>query len=151
MSGYTLVELLIVVALMALVAAFTVPTYQLILAEEQLSSATGQLVDFMQYTQQRTITEQKIYGDSFTAGGTTVQQFLYDTQSGNKSSQTTFSLAPNTQISAVNLNTSSDVRFSTSAAPSVSGTIEVMDSQRGRHKLITVAPSGTITANQPEY
>ena len=151
MSGYTLIELLVVVALMALVAAFTIPTYQLILAEEELSSATGQVVDFMQLTQQRTITEQKIYGDSFIVGGTSTQQFLYDSQSSTKTTQTTFSLAPNTQISAVNLSSNTDIRFSTAAAPSVSGTIEIMDTQRGRHKLITIAPSGSITANQPEY
>ena len=149
--GFTLIELLVVIGLMTLIAAFTIPTYQSILSQEQLSQSTDELIGYLLSIQQQTVTQQKIYGVTFIAGSTTVPQYLYDTTNATKTSQSSFTLAANTQLGAVNFSTQSDVRFSTSAAPNVSGTVEILDTVRGRHKLITISPSGSITANQSEY
>lgn len=149
--GYTLIELLVVILIMALLAGFAIPTYQTIIAEEQLSEASNQLVDFLLLTQQQTVTQQQIYGVTFTTGATTVAQYLYNPNTATKTPKTTFSLAPNTQIGTVNFSNQSDVRFSTGAAPNVSGTVVVYDTVRNRHKLITISPSGSISDNQSEY
>ena len=150
-SGFTLIELLVVIGLMSLIAAFTIPSYQAILSEEQLSQATDQLVGFLLLTQQKTVTEQKIYGVTFTAGATSISQYVYDPVSSNKTPTTTFNLAQNTQLGAVNFSSQSDIRFSTGAAPNVNGSLEIYNPSQNRHKLIIVSPSGSITANQSEY
>lgn len=150
-KAFTLIELLVVIGIMTLIAAFTIPTYQAILSQEQLSQATSELVGYLLLTQQQTVTQQKIYGVTFTAGAVSVPQYLYDPATGNKTALSSFTLAPNTQLGAVSFSGQSDVRFSTGAAPNVSGTVEVFDTSRSRHKLITVSPSGAVTANQSEY
>jgi prepilin-type N-terminal cleavage/methylation domain-containing protein len=149
--GYTLIEMLVVVALLTVVAAFAVPTYQLILAQAQLTSAAAEVSDFLLTTQQKTVTEQKIYGVTLTTLAYTIPQYTYDPISQTKTATTTFSLPSNTQIYEVNFSGNSDIRFATTAAPNVSGNVVIKDLIRNRLKKITIAPSGTITANQPEY
>ena len=61
-SGFTLIELVVVVALLAVVAAVAIPTYQLLLSQAQLNSATTQVADLMRLQEQKTVTEQKITG-----------------------------------------------------------------------------------------
>jgi prepilin-type N-terminal cleavage/methylation domain-containing protein len=149
-SAFTLIELIVVIALMALIAAFSIPTYQLLLAQAQLSGATSDVINFLILTEQQTVTQQKIYGVTLTVGATSIPQFLYNPSNGAKTQQTPFSLAANTDIGAVSFSSQSDVRFSTSAAPSTSGSFDIYDTSRYVHKTITVAPSGDISANQPE-
>lgn len=150
-KGYTLIELLVVVAALAFIAAFAVPTYQLILAQAQLTSATAQAADFLLSTQQKTVTEQKIYGVTLSTSATSIIQFVYNPTTHAKTTQTVFNLPSNTEISQVNFSGNTDIRFATTAAPNVSGNLVIHDIIRNRYKRITISPSGSITANQPEY
>jgi prepilin-type N-terminal cleavage/methylation domain-containing protein len=152
--AFTLIELIVVTALIAFIVAFITPTYQLIISQLQLSEAATQVGDFLLLTQQKTVTEQLIYGVTLTAGATSIPQYTYVVNpdgSVTKTPQTTFALPINISISQVNFSGQSDVRFSTSAAPNISGDIVVIDSVRGRKKRITITPSGSINANQTEF
>ena len=149
--AYSLVELVVAVAVLSMLASFIIPTYQLILAQLKLNSAVTQVADFVRLTEQKTVTEQLIYGVTFTTNATTIPQFLYNTVTGAKTTQTTITLPSNIVISSVNFSGNSDVRFSTSGAPNVSGNVVIRDIIRNRHRVVEVKPSGAIFANQAEY
>jgi len=152
--AFTLIELLIATAVIVSVVAFITPTYQLIISQLQLSEAANQVADFLLLTQQKTVTEQVIYGVTFTAGATTIPQYTYvDNGDGTstKTQKATFTLPTNISISQINFSSQNDVRFSTSAAPNVSGNVVIEDVVRGRQRRITISPTGAINANQAEF
>ena len=146
--AFTLVELMVSVMVLAMLAAFTVPTYQLLLSQQQLSSATADVADFIRLTSQKTVTEQVVYGFTVTANAKTITMF-----SVNGATQTvvqTLTLPSSIQVGTVNFSGNSDVRFSTNGAPSVSGNFTLLDTNRARSRLIEVRPSGNIRTNAPE-
>ena len=152
-KGYTIIELLVMVGILTVLASFIVPTYQLILAQFQLTSAAAQVAEFLILTEQKTVTEQKIYGVTLTANASTIPQFLYNPVPNppTKTTQTTFTLPSNIIISSVNFSSNSDVRFTASGAPSVSGNVVIKDTIRNRSRRIEVRPSGAILANTAEF
>jgi hypothetical protein len=101
--------------------------------------------------QQKTVTEQQIYGVTLTAGATSIPLFLYNTTNGAKTTQTTLTLPTNIAIHQVNFSSQSDIRFSTSGAPSTSGNVVLVDSIRLRYRKIEIRPSGNILSNTSEY
>ena len=151
--AFTLIELLITVALIALLASFTVPVFQILITQEQLSSAADQVVGLLRNSEQNTVTQQKIYGVTFAANAVTIPQFLCT--NGNctsgKVAQGAYNLPANIIISQVNFSGSSDVSFTTSGAPSVSGSLVLMDTSRNRRRTIQVQPSVAIQDNSPEF
>ena len=147
----TLIEVLIAVVVLAAVAAFIVPTYQLILSQLQLNSATAQVADFIRLAEQKTVTEQVIYGETFAVNGTSIPLFLYNTSNGTKTTNTTLTLPSDIYISYVSLGGSSDVTFATSGVPSVSGYIILTDSVRSRSREVDIRPSGAVINNQAEF
>ena len=146
--AYTLVELLVTIALLALLAAFTVPTYQLILSQLQLNSAVGQVTDFIRLAAQKTVTEQQVYGVTLNAGSVNV--VMYEMVNGVKTTVQTSTLPTNMKIDTVSFNNTSDISFTTAGAPSVSGSFTVKDTIRNRSRLIQIRPSGNILDNQVE-
>lgn len=136
---------------MTALAAFIIPTYQLILSQFQLTSSAGQIAEFMRFAQQKTLTEQKIYGVTLNSNAAIIPQFLYNSDTGTKTTQTTYALPSNIIISQVNFSGNSDIRFTTSGAPSVSGNIVIKDTVRNRSRRIEVRPSGAILANTGEF
>lgn len=149
--GYTLIELLITVGILALLASFVIPVFELILSQLQLSTATNDVAELMRHTNQKTVTEQVIYGVTLTSGASTIPQFLYNTSTGSKTVQSTYSLPSNIRLDTVDFSGNTDIRFSTSGAPNASGTLVLLDTSRGRHRVITVRPSGAVFVNQSEY
>ena len=150
-SGFTLVELLVAIFVMTMVASFIVPTYQLILAQAQLGEATTQITDFLRLTEQKTVTEQQIYGVTLTANATTIPQYVYNPLTSAKTVQTTFALPTNVKVYAVNFSGNADVRFTTAGGPNVSGNVVIMDTIRTKKRQIDIRPSGTILANSSEF
>jgi prepilin-type N-terminal cleavage/methylation domain-containing protein len=146
--GFTLVETLITVMVLALLAAFTVPTYQLILSQVQLNSAVEEVSDFIRLASQKTVTEQQVYGVTLTTGSVTIP--MYQLTSGVKTTVSTYDMPTNMQLGTISLGSGNDVSFTTSGAPSVSGTFTVIDTLRNRTRTIEIRPSGTIKNNQAE-
>jgi len=151
LSAFTLIEALVSVAILALVATFVVPTYQLILSQLQLNSATAQVADFIRLAEQKTVTEQQTYGVTFTTSATSVPLYLYNANTNSKTTQTTLTLPSDISITEVSLGGSNDVTFATSGAPSVSGYIILTDSVRSRSREIDIRPSGAIINNEAEF
>jgi len=149
-SGFTLIELVVVVALLAVVAAVAIPTYQLLLSQAQLNSATTQVADLMRLQEQKTVTEQKIYGLTIVAGATTIPYFLCQDAGCSTKTIQYYTLPSNIVISQESFS-SNDVRFSTAGAPSSSGTVVLKDTARSRQRNVDLRPSGAIQDSSPEY
>lgn len=148
--GFTMVELVVVVGMIVLLGAFLTPTYQLLLSQFQLSATVEQVAEQVRLAQQKTVTEQQIYGLTFTAGASTIPTFLYNPGNGNKTTQSTFTLPAYISIYQVNFNGNNDVRFSTSGAPNVSGNLVLRDTIRLKNRTIEIRPSGTVITSAPE-
>jgi Tfp pilus assembly protein FimT len=151
MKAYSLIELLITVALLTLIASFIVPNYQILLSQYQLSGAATQTAEFFRLTEQKTVTEQKIYGVTLTANASTITQFLYNTTNGSKTTQATLSYPTNIKIGQVSFSNNTDIRFATSGAPNVSGYVVLNDKVRNRNRKIEIRPSGAVLAESGEY
>lgn len=149
--GFSLVELLITIGLLSLIAVFVLPTYQLIMAQFQLSEAAQQVESFIRLTQQKTVTEQQIYGITLTANATTIPQYIYDTESGTKTNQSTYALPSSVKIGSVNFSGNTEIRFSPSGSPNYSGYLVLNDTIRNRNRRIDIRPSGSVIGNQNEY
>jgi prepilin-type N-terminal cleavage/methylation domain-containing protein len=149
--AFTLIELLITMGILAALAAFTVPTYQIIISQFQLTSSVNEVADFLRFAEQKTVTEQKIYGVTLTVGATTIPHFQYDPSSEAKTSVSTYSLPSNIKIGEVNFSENADIRFATSGAPNVSGNLVLTDTARGKSRRIEIRPSGAIFITGGEF
>lgn len=149
-KGFTLIELLITVGIMALLVAFSIPTYQLLVAQQQLNSAVDQVEEYVRLTQQKTVTEQQLYGLTFVANATTVTQFRYNPINSQKTTIEVYTLPINIKIGQVNLSGQSDIHFSTAGSPDFSGSVVLNDTIRNRNRSILIKPSGSINSNQSE-
>ena len=148
--GYTLIELLIAISILALLASFAVPTYQLILSQLQLTTAANQIADLMRLQEQRTVTEQRTYGLTLTANATTVPYFLCTNIDCSIKTTLSYSLPSNIKISSSTF-PNFDVLFTTAGSPDFSGTLILIDTTRGRHRNVMIKPSGAVEDNSAEY
>jgi prepilin-type N-terminal cleavage/methylation domain-containing protein len=147
-SAFTLIELLVTVMVLTLLVAFTIPTYQLILSQLQLNSAVEATADFVRLAAQKTVTEQQVYGVTLNTGSVNIPMFAIS--GTTQSTIQTYTLPANMQIGSVSFNGTNDVRFTTSGAPSISGSFTVTDTVRNRSRVIEIRPSGNIRDNQVE-
>jgi prepilin-type N-terminal cleavage/methylation domain-containing protein len=150
-KGFTLLELVVVMGLLVLIGSFTIPTYQVLLSQLQLSSAVDQVAGQIRLAQQKTVTEQSIYGVTFTSGANTIPLFLYNTSNGNKTTQSTISLPTYITIDTVSFSNNADVRFATSGAPNYSGYLTLKDTVRSKSRKIEIRPSGTVLTSGAEF
>lgn len=149
--GFTLLELVVVMGLLVLIGSFTIPTYQILLSQLQLSSAVDQVAEQIRLAQQKTVTEQSIYGVTFTSGSNSVPLFLYNSGNGTKTTQSTITLPTYIIIDTVSFSGNSDVRFATSGAPNYSGYLTLEDTVRSKSRKIEIRPSGTVITNGAEF
>ena len=135
-------------AVLMLLASFTIPTYQLILSQVQLNSAVNAVSDYMRLAAQRTVTEQTVYGVTLIAGSTSIP--MYNVVGANKTVIDTYTLPTNMTLDSVSLGGTSLLSFTTSGAPSATGSITIKDTIRNRTRVIQIRPSGNILNNQAE-
>ncbi|HSI20606.1 MAG TPA: type II secretion system protein [Verrucomicrobiae bacterium] len=148
--AFTLIELLVTVGILTLIAAFVTPTYQLVLSQLQLNSAVQEVAEHIRLAQQKTVSEQNIYGITFTAGSGSVPLFLYNPADGTKTTQSTISLPAYITVNTVSFSGNSDIRFTTSGAPNYSGSLTIRDSVRSKSRTIEIRPSGTVITSSGE-
>ena len=150
--GYTFIELVVVTALLALLATFTIPTFQLLLSQFELTTSVGQVGDLLRLSEQRTVSEQKVYYVSLVTGGQTLTQYLQTTPSDQ--SVGTLVLPSAIVVESLTFGTAQSlysVKFTTAGAPQVSGTVVLHDTVRDRRRTVVVTPSGAINTSGPEY
>jgi hypothetical protein len=109
-----------------------------------------QVAEEIRLAQQKTVTEQLIYGVTFTAGSTTIPLFRYNPANGAKTTISTYTLPNDVSINSVNFSNNNDIRFATSGAPNFSGNLVLRDTVRNRSRQIDIRPSGTVITNTPE-
>jgi prepilin-type N-terminal cleavage/methylation domain-containing protein len=144
-KAYTLIELIVTMTILALLAAFVVPTYQLILSQLQLNTAVNQVSDLIRLSEQKTVTEQQIYSIDLVAGGTSI------TQKRNPSTViSTLNLPTYVTIGAVNFGGATNVAFTTAGSPGVAGNFVLTDSARNKSRQIDIRPSGAVISG-PEF
>lgn len=149
--GFTLLELIVVVGLLVLIGSFLIPTYQILLSQLELSTAVDQVAEQVRLAQQKTVTEQVIYGVTFTSGASTVPLFLYNSGNGTKTTQSTITLPSNIIINVVSFSSHADIRFATSGAPNYSGYLTLKDTVRSKSREIDIRPSGTVITSGGEF
>lgn len=149
-KAYSLIELIIAISVLTLLSSFVVPTYQIIMSQMQLGAAVDEVTDLLRLSEQKTVTEQKIYGVTLTANASTIPQYILNPDS-TKTAQPTYTLPANIKIGEVNFSGNSDIRFSTSGAPNVSGNLVITDIARSRSRRIFIKPSGSVFATQGEF
>lgn len=157
LKAYTLIELLLVIIILALLAAFAVPTFQLIISQEQLSTATAQLGDTFRSVAQATVTQQKDYGLKLcTDNNASFMEYILGDPNipSNISCPLTpppryFTLPNNIVIYQMPSGTNY-IYFNSAGAPNVNGSIILKDTARNRCRSLIIQPSGSISTNQPE-
>lgn len=147
-KGFTLVEALVTVLILTLLAAFTAPTYQLILSQLQLNSAVEEVTDLIRLAAQKTVSEQQVYGVTLNGGSTNVP--LFQIIGVTQTTVQTLTLPANMRIDDVSFGGAQDIRFTTAGSPSVSGSFTVTDTVRNRSRVVEIRPSGNIRNNQAE-
>ncbi len=146
--AFTLVELLVTVSVLAFLAAFTVPTYQLLLSQLQLNSAVNEAANFIRTAQQRTVTEQQVYGITLTLNDDAIPMFVV--QGATSPVIGTMDLPNSIEVGSISFGGQTDIRFSAAGAPSTSGSFTLRDTIRNRSRTIEIRPSGTVRANTSE-
>lgn len=162
--AFTLIELVVTVGVLILLAGFVIPTYQLLLSQFQLSSAASQVADYIRMTEQKTVTEQRMYGVTLTTDGAAtmpnpatnkvISQFVYENGAENFAippASASLALPSTIVISSVNFAGERNIRFSASGAPNVSGNVVLTDTVRNRSRRIEVKPSGMVVDNTSEF
>jgi type II secretory pathway pseudopilin PulG len=154
--AYTLIELLLIIIILALLAAFAVPTFQLIISQEQLSTTTAQLGDTFRKVAQDTVTQQKDYGLKLcTDNNASFMEYILGDPNISSSVPCPltpprfFSLPNNIIVYQMPSNTNY-IYFNSAGAPNVNGNIILKDTARNRCRNLVIQPSGSISTNQPE-
>lgn len=139
------------VSIIVLLGALITPTYQTLLSQLQLSASVSQVAEEIRTAQQKTVSEQQIYGLTFTAGATSITLFSYNAVNGTKTTISTYPLPSNISITQVNFSGNADVRFATSGAPNYSGNLVLTDAARSVSRKVEVRPSGTVITSTGEF
>lgn len=134
--------------ILASLALFTIPTYQLVLSQVELNGAVNDVTDFIRHAAQRTVTEQIVYGVTMNSGASSI--VMYQLNGNTKTTVATQNLPTNMQVGTVSFGGATSVSFTTVGAPSVSGFLTIKDVNRNKSREIDIRPSGNIRNNQGE-
>ena len=137
--GFSLIELLTVLAIMAILAAIAVPTYRAIGPNLSLNAAARDMASDLRYAQQLSVTEQNIYSVVFNISQNSYQ--IKNSASGSVVKNV--SLSQQLTIYQITGLSSSTVSFNATGAAQESGTINLTN-VNNHHSLIEIKPSGYV-------
>jgi len=133
-KGFTMIEIILVIALIGILASISLPIYRKTMAHHSLHSAARVISTDIRYTQQKSITERDSYRLLFnTTSGTTYQ--ILSTASNSKMKY----LPKGTKIIRTNF-TDKTLTFYPSGAPSQGGRL-VIENNFGDKLYIIVTPA----------
>jgi Tfp pilus assembly protein FimT len=139
--GLTLIETLMIISIILLILIIEGPNIKNYSNNWILKSATQDLASDLRYTQQLTVTEQRIYNVSID----TVNK-KYSVILEPSTTIKTVYLPSSTSFGAINGFTDNKVTFNFMGAVSQSGSITISN-QQGTSKIIYIRPSGYIEIN----
>ena len=137
--GLTLAELLVTVAIIALVAAITVPFYQIVTMNLDLSAASRDLASDLRYAQQLSVTTQVNYQVIFSVTG----ESYYIRNTSSTATVKSRKIKPPITILAVTDLPNNTVTFNSIGAATSTGTV-TLGNPTGRSTTIIIEPSGYV-------
>jgi prepilin-type N-terminal cleavage/methylation domain-containing protein len=138
-KGFTLIEILIVITIIAIIAGISVPAFRSFQPDFQLSGAVRDLVSDLRYAQQLTVTEQINYCLKFFLAEKKYQII----QCGQNQPLLEKLFPEGIKALTVNGLTDNKVEFNPYGAVKEDGTI-ILENTRDKTKTIEVRPSGFV-------
>lgn len=144
--GYTIYEVLIIIAILGIIATITFPFYRQYIELYQLSTETRRLVLVLRRAQQATVTEQIPYYVKIFPGTNEYQYLSLANPMQPPVVLETIELGTTTTISLVAGFTDDEIHFTPAGGAVETGTIMVRHTN-GKEQTIEVKPSGFITSS----
>jgi prepilin-type N-terminal cleavage/methylation domain-containing protein len=138
--GFTFGELVAVIAVMAIMATIAAPSFKYLVAKYTLNGAANLLSADLRYTQQRSVTEQKLYELRIVPATRSYSVVNLVASSTIKA----VTLDPAITISSPTGLASNRVNFNASGAPSSNGDV-ILSHASGYTSTVSVRPSGFVT------
>jgi len=142
LAGFTIMEILIVLAIIAIVASISLPVYQQIAPKLNLNAAVRDITSDLRYAQQLSVAEQVIYKVAFDTANNRYSIINSDTGATLK----TINLNGIT-ISSISGLTGNEARFTATGAAIETGNIILLNN-RNASSTIEIKPSGYVQISQ---
>lgn len=138
-AGFTLIEMIIVLMIIGIISAISLPVYKKIKPSIDLNAAAREIASDLRYAQQLAVTEQVIYAVEFDIAQK--QYAIIETESGQTIK--TKNITPQINIQSITGLTDNTARFNVTGAALESGVIALVNSA-GRESTIEIKPSGYV-------
>lgn len=138
-TGFSLLELIVVIAIFAVLSAIALPTYQQLRPNIVLNSTARQIASDLRYAQQLAVTEQIVYSVVFNRVGNSYQIIKSSPQTTIRNVQ----LKPQVSMQSITGLTDNTVDFNAAGAASESGDIVVVNTNN-RSITVEIKPSGYV-------
>lgn len=138
-KGFTLIEMLTVIGIIAIVAAISFPVYQNMRPNITLNSATRDLATDMRYAQQLAVTEQIIYDVIFNTSASS-----YEIRNNSTAALVRTKVLPDgITFSSITGLTDNTAEFTATGAAAAPGTI-ILANRKDKQTTIEIKPSGYV-------
>lgn len=140
-KGFTLIEALVVIAIIGIVASVSIGVLKLLQPSLKLKSATRDLMVDLRYAQQMAVTEQVNYGVHFSTTTNSYQFFRYGTTTQELSEKSLSEGIAFQEI--VGFSSNEEAIFNPYGATVATGTVSLINTEN-ETKIIGVRPSGFV-------
>lgn len=138
-KGFTLIEMLTVIGIIAIVAAISFPVYQNMRPNITLNSATRDLATDMRYAQQLAVTEQIIYDVIFNTSASS-----YEIRNNSTAALVRTKVLPDgITFSSITGLTDNTAEFTATGAAAAPGTV-ILANRKDKQTTIEIKPSGYV-------
>ncbi|MFA6421985.1 MAG: GspH/FimT family pseudopilin [Candidatus Buchananbacteria bacterium] len=138
-SGFTLVELIIAIAVIGIISSISLPIYKNLLPTINLSSSSRDLASDLRFAQQMAVTEQIIYSVSFDK----INNKYSVIKTSDGTVKTTKTLNREISFQAISGFDDDKVEFVATGASVQNGTITLINRQN-KTSIIEIKPSGYV-------
>lgn len=148
-SGFTLIELMVVLALVAIVASFAVPSFSTIIANGRIASSSNDVVGVLNYARAEAVKRGRIVRVSPVSGADwTSGAVAWVDENDDGARQATEILRQTSAVpGAVTLTATANVAFTGGGFSSTTPTLTICDDRSGeRGREVTITAGGRIRA-----